>query len=119
MRSKSALCLAGLLFLSACARPWPVVVRYEGGMDNPQEPLIVTVQEALSEEMSSVMEGKCLQLQLQRAPSEARPVRIIVTSAKGTVIGATSFSVLGPGGTYIPVEGQLGVLTIRHDGTCP
>ena len=119
MRSKDALSLASLVFLWGCARPWSVVVRYEGGMDNPQEPLIVQVQDGFTNAASNVMEGRCLRVQLQNAPSAARPVKITVTRANGAVIGTTSIGLLAQGGTYIPVDGQLGMVTIRHDGACP
>ena len=118
MSSRIIACVVFTLF-AACSRPWHAVIRFEGGTSNPQVPMMIKIDDAATEQFSGVMEGRCISLQLNHRPSAEHPIHVEVRDTKGTIIGAVNIGDLDSSGMYIPVDGQLGVLTIRPQLKCP
>jgi len=106
--------------LCACGpKPWSAAVRFEGGTSNPQVPLRIELRSVGGQILySGVLEGRCLAVQLPRSPSLAGELLVDVSDVRATRIGAVRFPADERQRRYIPVDGQLGVVTVQAGATC-
>lgn len=105
---------------AACeSKPWNAAVRFEGGSTNPQVPLRIELRSGGGQLLfSGVLERRCLLVQLPHAPSLSEELLVDVSDVKGMAIGAVRFRTDDREARYIPVDGQLGVVTVHAGVTC-
>jgi len=81
--------------------------------------MVITFDGTAGGGVTAILEGPCVRVEMAQGPSEAHPLQVRISDATGTPIGTASISHLQGGGVYIPVDGQLGVVTIRAGRQCP
>jgi penicillin V acylase-like amidase (Ntn superfamily) len=81
--------------------------------------MVITFDGPAGGGVTAVLEGPCVRVEMAQIPSETHPLHVSISDATGTLIGTASISQLQRGGVYVPVDGQLGVVTIRAGRQCP
>lgn len=119
MRKILLLVALALVLLSGCSKPWNVAVRFEGGTTNPETPIMVKARSGQGKVLfQGVLQKRCLAVSLGPLHAGAEHVSIEVSDAVGAPLGAVSLSSGDRQLHYLPVNGQLGVITVQSGKVC-